>query len=180
MTGAKTAAKTAPLDMAAVLDLAKPREVIVRLCLAGDLAARADRLAADLDRMAFTPTSLAEADPRTAMAAELDDLIAQMKAAEVEFQFRAVSHQALSDLKAEEPPRNDDEAWNSDTLPVRLVAMSCVSPAMSLEQAQALFDIVNTQQRSELFTAAYQANHAATQIPISRAVSASLSSSDAR
>lgn len=178
MTSAKT--PTAP-DIEAILAAAKPREVVLRQCLAGDLAAEADRLTAELDRLSsFTRTSLADTDPRTELAAELDRVIDKMRAGEVEFRFRALPHKEYSDLLAEHPPVKDDEAWNAETLPVELVAKSCISPVMTLAQAGALFDVVNETGRAQLFAAAWSAQRAGTQIPTSRAVSANPSSSDAR
>jgi hypothetical protein len=168
-----TAAKTpAAPGIEAILAAAKPREVVLRLCLAGDLAAEADRLTGELDRLAmFVPSSLSDIDPRTALAADLDKVIEQMRAGEVEFRFRALPRKEFSDLLAKHPPLTDTQAWNAETLQVELVALACVSPAMSLEQADALFDAVNESGRSELFTAAWAANRAETRVPFSRAVS---------
>jgi hypothetical protein len=182
VTAAKTPAAFVPAPgIEAILAAAKPREVAVRLCLAGDLAAEADRLTAELDRLgAYVPSSLSDTDPRTDLAAELDKVIEQMRAAEVEFRFRGLPPQDLSDVMTSHPARDSSESWNHITLPPHLVSASCVSPAMTLEQANDLFAAVNDQQRGQLFTAAWNANNATTQIPTSRAVSASLSSSGAR
>lgn len=176
-----TPKKPAPMDMESVLALAKPRETVLRLCLDGHLAAEAERLGAALDRLpAFTPSSLADADPRAGLAAELDKVIAKMASAEVEFTFRSLPRLEFSDLKAAHPPLDDKTNFNVETLQIELVARACVSPVMTLEQADALFDVVNEAGRAELFNAAWTANQIATRIPTSRAVSVNPSSSGAR
>jgi hypothetical protein len=173
--------KGAP-DIKAVLAAARPREVSVRICVAGDLGAEAERIEAELDRLEGVPrSSLGEASGRAALVAELDEVIALMRDAEVEFRFRGIPPKTWSDTVAQHPARNEAEAWNADTLPVDLIAASCISPVMSVEDVQALYDVLPAGARTELWNAAYTASRGgAVQIPTSRAASVNPPSSGTR
>lgn len=183
MSAAKqaAAAPAAAPDIESVLAAARPRETTLRLCMAGDLGAEADRLVVELDRLGnWKPSSLADVDPRAALAAELDAIIEQMRAAEVEFRFRALPRQEFSDLIAAHPPKEEGKAFDPDSMQVELVARACISPAMTMEQSAALFDVVNETGRDELFNAAFAAQRAGTRIPTSRAASVNPESSGSR
>lgn len=159
-----------------ILAAARPREVEVRLCLAGDLAADADRIAAELDALGsrFAPSSLAETDPRTALESELAEVHTLMRENEATFRFRALGRQAYSDLLAQHPGRpGTDEAWNAETMPPALIAASCIEPEVSPEQFAALDEVLNQRQRSELWSAAYAAQVGETRVPTSRVASTS-------
>lgn len=173
MSTAKKAAT--PRGIEDVMAMARPRQTEVRLCLAGDLTARADRLTEQLallgDRSA--PTSLAEVDPRRALESELDEVYEAMRAAEVVFRFQALGRTAYSDLLAAHAPRpgTDDASWNNETYPHALIAACCIEPAMTVEQVDALTEVLSQRQRNELFNAAWSAQVGETRVPISRAVS---------
>lgn len=168
--------KPAARSIQDILAAARPRETEVRLCLAGDLAADADRIQAQLDALdgRFVRSSLAETDPRTALESELAEVHDLMRENEVVFRFRALGKLAYSDLLAAHPGRpGEDEAWNNITYPQALIAASCIEPAMTAEQLEALSEVLNQRQRNELFNAAWTAQVGETRVPISRAVSAS-------
>jgi hypothetical protein len=167
--------KPARRGIADVLASARLRETEVRLCLAGDLAADADRLQAELDALGskFAPSSLAESDPRAALSSELAEVHDLMRENEATFRFRALGKAAYSDLLAAHPARSADEAWNADTLPPALIAACCIEPEVTPEQFAALDEVLNQRQRSELWTAAWSAQVGETRVPISRAASTS-------
>lgn len=169
-------------DIKAILAAARRRETTVRVCLAGDLAADADRLTAELARLEDTPrSSLGDASPRAELVAELDTVIELMRANEATFRFRALPVKDFSDLVAAHPSTKDDEAWSSETFPMALVAAACVSPVMSVEDVQELWDVLTFGSRTELWNAAYEACRSdAIQVPTSRAASTTPSSSGAR
>jgi hypothetical protein len=177
VTAAKKA--SAPLSFEDVKARARPRQSQVRLCLAGDLAARADRLAEEIEAAASrpAPSSLADVDPRRALEAELDKVHESMRRSEVTFRFQALGRVAYSDLLAAHPPRPgvaDDGAWNNDTFPHALVAATCLEPVMTVEQVDELAEVLNQRQRNELFNAAWLAQVGETRVPSSRAASTSL------
>lgn len=174
MTTAKKA--PAPRSFADVMGVAKPRETGVTLCLAGDLAARADHLAEQLamakDRPG--PTSLADVDPRRELEAELEKVHAAMRPSNVVFRFQGLGRTQYSDLLAAHPPRPgvaDDGAWNNDTYPNALIAASCLEPVMTVEQVEQLTEVLNQRQRNELWNAAWAAQVGETRVPSSRAAS---------
>jgi predicted transcriptional regulator len=172
-----TAKKAAtPRGIEDVLALARPRQTEVRLCLAGDLAARADRLAEQIEAASarHSPSSLADVDPRTALTAELDEVHAAMRPSEVVFRFQAQGRTAYSDLLAAHPPRPgvaDDGSWNNDTYPHALIAACCIEPVMTVEQVGELSEVLNHRQRNELFSAAWGAQVGETRVPSSRVAS---------
>lgn len=175
MTAAKKAAAQ-PLSFEEIKAMAQPRETEARLCLAGDLAAKADQLAEQIEAASGrgAPSSLADVDPRAALNAELDKVHAAMRAAEVTFRFRALGRVAYSDLMAAHPPRPgvaDDGAWNLETFPHALIAASCIEPVMTVEQVDQLAEVLNQRQRNELFNAAWAAQVGETRVPSLRAAS---------
>jgi hypothetical protein len=152
---------------AEVMALAKPRETVVRLCVAGDLAAEADRLAAVLAALKEKPgASLADGEERARVQSELDEVAALMREAEVDFRFRALPRKELSDLFAAHPARSGkDEDWNPETAAPALVAACAIDPVMSVPEVEQLFDAVNEDGRARLWSGAWRANQASTSIP---------------
>lgn len=156
--------------------MARPREAEVRLCVAGDLAAKADRLDEQIEAASARPgpTSLADVDPRIALAAELDKVHAAMRTSEVTFRFQALGRAAYSDLLAAHAPRPgvaDDSVWNGDTFPDALIAACCIEPVMTLEQVGALNEVLNQRQRNGLFNTAWFAQMGETKVPTLRVAS---------
>jgi hypothetical protein len=173
-----TAKKAAtPRGIEDVLAMARPRQTEVRLCLAGDLAARADQLAERIELLGDRSgaSSLADVDPRRALESELDEVHEAMRASEVVFRFRALGRTAYSDLLAAHEPRKgtDDASWNNDTYPHALIAACCIEPVMTVEQVDQLTEVLSQRQRNELFNQAWSAQVGETRVPISRAVSTS-------
>lgn len=174
MTTAKKAAT--PRSIEDVLAMAKPRQAEARLCLAGDLASKADHLAEQIELAASRPppSSLAEVDPRRELEAELEKVYAAMRPSEVTFRFQALGRVAYSDLLAAHAARPnvaDDGAWNNDTYPSALIAACCIEPAMTVEQVEQLDEVLNQRQRNVLFNTAWSAQVGETQVPTSRAAS---------
>jgi hypothetical protein len=167
--------KAAPRTIEDVMAMATPRETEVRICVAGDLAPEAERLAAELDALGpFAPTSLSEADPRTALQGRLDAVYDKMRESEVVFRFRALGKLAYSDLLAAHPARPDEDGvWNAETFGPALISACCVEPAMSVEQVGALSELLSQSQRNVLFNGAWSAQVGETRVPISRAASTS-------
>lgn len=166
------------LDILDVIKRAKPREHTVTVCLAGDDAAEVERLERELASLAdaWEPTSLADKHPGEAAAKKIATIRARMQKAQVEFRFRALGATAWSDLLAAHPSENKNEAWNTKTFPIALLAASCIDPAMTPEQATTLCEQLNEGQRLDLHAAAWEVNQGATSVPFSVSASAILSS----
>lgn len=164
-----------------ILALAKPREEEVILCLAGDLAAEADRIARQLDELdrPGVRSSLADGSQRAQLVSELDELRELMKDSEATFRFRALPSREYSDLIAAHPG-GEGRALNIATLQPDLIARCAIEPKMTREQVDQLLDVINEWQRDRLFDAAWNANNAAVAIPTSRAASVNPSLSGVR
>lgn len=164
-------------DIAEILTKARPREHSVTLCLAGDVAAEVDRLEAELRAVGqWQPGSIADEDPRRELAERIQAAREKMRDAEVTFTFRALGARAWSDLVAQHPSQNKDEAWDAETLAPALVAASAIDPVMTREQVDELFEALNQAQRDELVGAAWSVNGEATSVPFSLLASATLAS----
>lgn len=166
-------------SIADVIASARLRETEVQLCLDGQLTAEADRLQAQLDAMRprLATGSLADVDPRVAIERELEEVHALMRDNLTTFRFRALGRKAWSDIKAKHPPRDDNELWNPDTFAPALVAACAIEPEMALEDAEALFEVINASQVGDLWAAAYGANVGETKVPFLPADSSRTSSS---
>lgn len=176
MTTAKK--KAAPRGIEDILAAARPREAEVGLCLAGDLAADAERITAEIRRLGddYAPSSLADVDPRSALRAELDKVHAAMREAEVAFRFKALAREDYSNLLAAHPPVKEGGLFNAETFPPALIAASSIEPVMTLEQAEHLYSVINQHSRDLLWSAAWRANTGAINVPFSRAALLNLSS----
>jgi hypothetical protein len=162
-----------------ILKRAKPRERTVTVCLAGDLAAEAERLEAELARVtqdAWQTTSLASATPGAAVAKKIEAVRKRMTASEVTFTLRALGHRAWSDLVAAHPSEDEGQAFDPVAFSPALVAACAADPEMSVEQVGQLSDVLNQGQVQELIDAAFDVNSAPTAVPFSFAASAILAS----
>lgn len=161
-----------------ILAKARPAERVVRICLRGDLLARRDDLeqqiteaaAAERARVregADPERSLAEADPLEDLRDELRDVLAEMKASYQAFRFRALPRSAWDALRKQ----FEDAGGKLDTegLAVPVIADSSVEPRLSREDVAALFEVFNADQRNDLFSAAWDANTGAVDVPFSPA-----------
>lgn len=154
-----------------ILKVAKPVGAEARICLDGSLFADRDRILEELDALdGWESKSLSDIDPRAALKDRLAGVEQKMRDARQTFTFKSIGDKASSDLLAQHPsPKNDKGedryAFDPSTYPVALVAAASVDPLMSLEDAEALFDILNLAQRNTLFNAAYGANTRGLDIP---------------
>lgn len=159
-----------------ILKRAKPREKTVRICLAGDLAGEAERLADEISRTSeeWEPDDLTSEHPARVLAAQLKAVREQTKEAEEPFTLRYIGDRAYSDLLAAHPAEDDKEAFNSETFPRALIAAACVQPTMTEDQVADLFEVINEGQIKQLFDAAWDVHHSAETVPFSLAASALL------
>jgi hypothetical protein len=163
-----------------VMALAKPREMEVTLCLAGDLAADADRAVAALDVLDRRRPGVVDSTERSQLVKELEEIRELMQSSEVTFRFRALPAKEYSDMIAAHPSPVPGVKVDATSLQPDLIARCCIEPAMTRGQVDQLLDRLNEQQRDELFGGAWHANNAAVAIPSSRAASVNPPLSDAR
>ncbi|MFE6866008.1 hypothetical protein ACFVFS_05590 [Kitasatospora sp. NPDC057692] len=151
----------------------KPRTATVTLYLDGEASGRIAELEARVAELAdWQPESLADPDPRRALAQEIAELQDQMRDSATQFTFRALGRLAWSDLLALHPPRHAQELYNPETLPGALVSACLVEPAMTAEEYGQLAEVLNQGQRDQLELEAWQVNNEAVSVPFSLAASA--------
>lgn len=125
-----------------ILARAKPRTEVVSICLAGDLRAEHNRLTAELDRLAeqSVGNKMASGNGEAhAVAAQIQQLEADMGKAEQEFRFQGISEDALEALRERFPPREGKrETWNVSAAGPALVAACSAEPPMTEAQAELL------------------------------------------
>lgn len=154
-----------------IIGTAKLPETTVRLCPRGDLAAEHNALSAQLAALGeFTPSSLADTDPRAPIAASLVDLEERMRDLEVPFTFRALGRRKYRELMGQhpgEPPLR----FGPGFIPA-LIAACALDPEMTPTDVERLFDVLSEGDCELLFLAAYQVNEGVTRVPFSAAASA--------
>lgn len=165
-----------------VAEASRP-ECSVTLCTAGTLNARLQELERQLaDEHQKVSTSLADGGQRRELAKQVESVVAEMRAHEHTFTFRALSHKAWSDLTAEHKPRDGkNEIVNLETFPLACIASSLVKldgddVTVTLAEVEALFDVLNEGQIDQLFNAAWEANTGGRSVPFSALASATLQS----
>ncbi|MGR3870987.1 hypothetical protein ACUXZZ_20635 [Streptomyces graminifolii] len=158
-----------------ILKAATPRERTVRVCIRGDLAGEAERIAAELAKVSedWEPSDLTEVHPARELAAQLKAVREEAREAEAPFTLRYIGDKAYSDLLAAHPG-NDNELFDSVTFPRGLIAASCVDPVMTDEQVIELFEVINEGEIKKLFDAAWDVHNSSDLIPFSLAASALL------
>jgi hypothetical protein len=159
-----------------ILKRAKPRERTVQVCIRGDLAGEAERLADEIARTSedWEPADLTEEHPARALSAQLKTVRDQVRDAEVPFKLRYIGDRAYSDLVAAHPSEKEEELFDSVTFPRALIAASCADPVMTEEQVNDLFEVINEGEIKKLFDAAWDVHHASDVVPFSLAASALL------
>lgn len=178
--------------MADVDDLiarAKPREVSAQVCLAGDLNARHEdltrRLQAVTDQGVDVDRSLSEKPPAVALAEQITALEEEMAGSLHTFVMRALPPAKFAELKRAHPPRPDavppERNFNTDTLPVALVAACCIDPVFpSVEKVDALFERLGQGAFDEVVAAAFEACTGGSAVPKSLLASATIRSTARR
>lgn len=153
-----------------ILATARTRETVVRLCLRGDLVAEFEAAEARLADLTMG-VGWGDGDAETqALAERLTELRAEMLEDTVEFRFRALRRKAWDDLEREHA--RPEGGLNLDTMAPALIAASLVDPEMSATDLDELYDVINDGQRGALFTAAWNVNTEATEVPFSDRASA--------
>jgi hypothetical protein len=167
-----------------VLAQVRPKTTTVRVCLRGDLLARHEELEhqlAEAQRLDETENRIAQAPQ---VAREIEALEAELTETETSFTFAAIGFKAWTDLVADHPPRDEDREdgydFNQATFPQVAIAASAVSPKMTVEQVERLFEVLNRGQLQPLIGAALLVNVQGTSVPFSEAASATLRGSEAK
>lgn len=140
-----------------ILAQATPPEAVEAVCLRGDLNADLGRLQRELDALGsdWRPVSLADADPRADLQAQIDAVKAAMSQATHLFRLRGLGAKAWSDLRAAHPaPKGSDDVWGPN-FPSALLAACSADPPMTVDDAVVLIEKVGNGAADALFTAAW-------------------------
>lgn len=164
------------LTIEQIIAEARPAERIVPLCLRGDLNARIQELDQQLvavkEQSRRGDQSLADGGGERALAEEIEQLRAEMRAHQRNFLVRALPGPDWDALS--KPFEKKGGGYDAERLAAPLIAASCVKPSMTAEQVKSLFKVLNSGQRDALFSAAWQVNVGTVDIPFSPAASATL------
>jgi hypothetical protein len=186
-----------PDTMDGWLDEATPDEARIRICLNRRLyrelrdelkAATAELERYQSSRKEATTLDAAVSDDtiRAAARRAMDANKALEEAEDRELVFRCVPRRRRKQIEAEHPPTeaqrksappNSMLRWDQDTFWPAMVAESCVSPGMSVEQAERLRETLPDDKWDELTATVYEVNYGGTDVPKSvRSIAAQLSS----
>lgn len=184
-TRTATAAKPASKSLADIISEATPVDVVVPICVAGQLKAEHDRLDRRLDELQDDDLRESSQKLQDSRKAEADKIAKRIRQIETEmrehthdFVFRPLPRNAWNDLVDEHPPRQGrerQERWNLNTFMPAAVRACCVAPeGMSdADTFQNLWDnVLNEGQRTELFVGAQRANEESLSVPFSVSASA--------
>lgn len=170
------------LDIEQILAEATEHETTVRLLLRGDLRARWDELAEELESASPRASSLGEVAPATVIARQMDELREQIKAAEVPFRLRALPPREWARFEDETKPQRaegqSDEDWADvwHSWVCAIIAVTCADPVMTAEQVDQLSGKLSNQQWIRLSRGAWDLNNDREQVPFSVAASAQIQS----
>lgn len=164
-------------DAKTLLKKARRRETTYRLCLRGDLLAVHETLEADLERVAketgLTTPSLADASPVTTLAAQLQELQAEMLAETITLRFQAMRRRDWEELLAQFPKVDGEPGtYDVEALAAPLVRACLIDPELTSSEFDDFWDdTLNAAQRDEVFGAAWSANTEASSVPFSERAS---------
>lgn len=162
-----------PLDIEALLAEAELPETSVTLCLKGSLVSRFEALDIQLSHLPATPGSLAGNTEAAGIAAQLEQLRAEMAAHERVFLIRAMPALPFAALRAAQPNKagKTDEQFADayHQWVCQVVASSCYDPEMTVEQVDRLCAVLSDGQWRRLSNAAWGINNDNSTIPFSAA-----------
>lgn len=160
-----------PLDIEALLAEAELPETSVTLCLKGNLVSSFEALDAALQHLPAAPSSLAGDSEAVRLAAELEQLRAQMKGFERVFSLRALPAMAFATLRAAQPEKGTKTAEEYAAVHhdwvVQIVAGTCYDPEMTPEQVDRLCGVLSDGQWRKLSNEAWSVNTDNSSIPFS-------------
>ena len=164
------------LDIDKLLDEATPAETTVYVCFDGKLRGEWDRLEHELMSASTVAESLGEVSPAKRIAQRMESLREQIAAKEVPFTLQAVDPLEWEKFKDTRPTRDDgvdDDGWQEiwQNWIAGMVALACVEPELTHEQAARTRTKITAAQWRSLSNAAWQLNEDRDRVPFSAAVS---------
>lgn len=140
----------------------KPTIGLAKICPDGDLLDRHAALEVQLQQELTADALRNKGKKAPGIAAKMEALEAEIKAAFRTFRFQSIGRHAYRKLKGEHPPRDEDREAGSDvnaeTFPIALIAASSLAPKLTVAQAERLDRDLNDSQFTVLFSGALNAN----------------------
>ena len=169
--------QTEAMTYAQIMAKARPAERVVRICLAGDLVAERQLLEQQINELAQTiraqarnndgnpDAALADTDPLADLQDQLVDVMDRMRDSYATFRFRALPRSVWDALRK----KFEDAAGKLDMegIAVPVTAASSLEPKLTEDEVVGLFEVLNDDQRQDLFAAAWSANTGAVDVPFS-------------
>lgn len=153
------------MDIEGILDEIRPVERTVEVCTAGHLVAAMEdqeRLLQAALKEDQKDSSIVPANTAKPIVEEIQRLEAEMAERTRVFRFQAMPAHNWRVLVAEHPPEAADREqgfdYNADSLPIAAVAVCCVDPVMTVEQAAALAGKLQPTQWSKVWLTCREAN----------------------
>lgn len=148
-----------------IMALRKPRTEEFWLPLDNDVLAEISEVEQLLAKARRDDERLNRIPEAPALQERLDGLHEAASEAAARFVCRELPRKQYRDLIRRHPPVEDGRRWNDETFAPELIAACYVDPAISLDQAQAIWETWSDYATSALFGAAIIANEGPSKIP---------------
>lgn len=152
-----------------VMALASLPETTLTLCLDARLAGQLAGLRAQLAN-APAPTSIGQRSPALVIEEQIQAVVAQMHAAQVDFRLRALDARSWTSLWLARPDVAEGESaedYGKRLYPwsTRLLSESCVDPVMTADQVDLLVDRIHSSAWNALLAACMNLNGNEVEVP---------------
>jgi hypothetical protein len=160
-------------DIQSILESKRPAVEVAWILLDPDLQIKREGLEQDLEAAQLYDARHNEPDRAPAVEKAIDEIEATIAESRVAFTFQAIGRANYGKLLDEWKPRegnptDKDVGFNTDEFPPRLLALSAVDPAMTLLQAQEVWDSWSDAETTKLVLTAIKANRESVDIPFTR------------
>jgi hypothetical protein len=145
--------------------LRQPRTHTVGLPLDQEILARIEQLEGDLRRAEKLDASQNRDPEAPAIAAELDELRGEAEGSIVAFTFQELPRKRYRAILEAHPDPTGKAAFDAEAAAPALIAACCIEPAMTLADAEAIWDEWSAIATTILYGAALMVNEGQTKIP---------------
>ncbi len=175
-TSTKTSAKSKKLSIKDILALKKPVTKQITVQVDGNLAREIANLQDEITRSRGSERMSNAPEQTPALVKKLADLMDKARETEITFEFAAIGRYAYDELVEDpryKPTKQDQKEganFNPLTFPQALVSASCVSPEMTISEAEDLFTDPNWNgaELQRIFYAALECNIETGDTPLSQ------------
>ncbi len=146
---------------------------VVRICLDGELWARHDELAAQLEQVGVQSgaAKMGQSSGARQLAEELTEVEEAMRASEVAVEFRGISSYELAAIQARFPAKEGRGGWDINAGAAALIA-ACAVEETTEKEAEELLKELTYAATDKLVSGAWQATTGSSEVPTSARASA--------